>query len=298
MASAPPPVELLRLTKRYGRARGVADVSLQVETSEVFGLLGPAGAGKTTLIHLLAGLIRPTAGSSRIFGKDSWPGSGRLRRNLAFAPASVGLYGRMDVLEFLVYMAKLHGGVRKGRTEGLADRFELDLKIPIRILSAAERRKVALVQALMHEAPLLLLDDPTSELDRLAEATLWGLLREEKKAGRTVLMSSSRLGDMERICDRVAILRGGILAAVEDVESLRARRFREVLVTFRSPVDPRGFEIDGVTVLERSERRLRLGVRGEVNTLIRTLARHDVTDVHFEEPELTALSHSPQSGQG
>jgi ABC-2 type transport system ATP-binding protein len=299
MAPAAAPLELHRLSKRYGKERGVADISLRVEAGEVFGLLGSTGAGKTTIIHLVAGLLRPTSGSARIFGKDSWPGPTRQRRDLAFAPALVGLPERMDLLEFLLYMAKLHRGVRKGRIEGLADRFELHLRTPIRHLSAAGRRKVALIQALMHEAPLLVLDQPLSDLERPDDVTLLNLLREEKKAGHTVLISSSRLGDMERICDRVAILRGGLLAAVEDVESLKTRRFREVLVTFRSPVDPRGFEIDGVTVLERSERRFRLGVRGEVNTLIRTLARHDVADVHFAEPDLAAVSvNSEQAGHG
>lgn len=299
MAPGAAPLELDRLTKRYGKERGVADISLSVDAGEAFGLLGPGGAGKTTIISLVTGLTRPSSGSVRIFGKDAWPGTVRLRRDLAFAPEWVGLYQRMSLLEFLSYMARLHRGVRKGRIEGLADRFELDLGLPIRQLSGAERRKVALVQALMHEAPLLVLDDPTSELDRLAEGTLLSLLREERKSGRTVFMASSRLGDIERICDRVGILRGGLLATVEDIESLKARRFREVLVTFRSPVDPRGFEIDGVTVLERSERRLRLGVRGDVNTLIRTLARHDVSDLHFAEPDLAAVPvQSRQASHG
>ena len=282
----PLPILLDRLTKSYGKTRGVHDIDLTVERGEIFGFLGPNGAGKTTTIRVLIGLLRPTTGGARIFGRDCWSRPGRVHREVAFIPGDLRLYEQLGVMEFLRFMARLHGGVRRGRIEGLAERLELDTRRPIKHLSKGNRQKVGLVQALMHDAPLLILDEPSSGLDPLMEVVFVQLLREERSAGRTIFLSSHNLSEVERICDRVAVIRDGTLVAVEQVEALKANRVREMTVTFRQPIDPRAFEGDGIVMLERSDRRIRIQVRGDINPLIRMLARYDLQDLTFSEPSL------------
>ncbi len=282
----PLPILIDRLTKSYGKQRGIQNIDLTVERGEVFGFLGPNGAGKTTTIRLLIGLLRPTGGAAKIFGRDCWARPGRVHRDVAFIPGDLRLYEQLGVMEFLRFMARLHGGVKRGRIEGLAERLELDLRRQIRHLSKGNRQKVGLVQALMHEAPLLILDEPSSGLDPLMEVVFLQLLREERAAGRTVFLSSHNLSEVERVCDRVAVIRDGKLVMVEQVEALKANRVREMTITFRQPIDPRTFESDGIVMLERSERRIRISVRGDLNPLIRTLAQYDVQDLAIREPSL------------
>ncbi len=283
---APLPVEIERLSKRYGKRRGIENVTLSVSPGEIFGFLGPNGAGKTTTIRVLIGLLRPSAGRARVFGRDCWRQATHVHRDLAFIPGDLRLYEGMGVLEFLRYLARLHGGVRRGRIEGMADRLDLDLRTRIKHLSKGNRQKVGLVQALMHEAPLLVLDEPSAGLDPLMEITFMDLLREERVAGRTIFLSSHNLAEVEKVCDRVAIVREGQLVALEHIDTLKAKRVRQMSILFREPVDPRAFETDGIVVLDRGERRLRLAVRGDVNPLIRTLARFDVQDLSFSDPDL------------
>ncbi len=280
------PIEVNHLTKRYGRHRGVEDLTFSVESGEIFGFLGPNGAGKTTTIRVLIGLLRATAGQALIFGSDCWRRPARLHRNIAFIPGDLRLYEGMSVLEFLRFMARLHGGVRRGRIEGLADRLELELHRKIKHLSKGNRQKVGLVQALMHEVPLFVLDEPSSGLDPLMEVTFLELLREERAAGRTVFLSSHNLSEVEKVCDRVAIIRDGRLVALEHIDVLKAKRVRQMSIVFRQLVDPHAFAADGVVVIDRAERRLTLRVRGDINPVIRTLARYDVEDLTFSEPNL------------
>jgi ABC-2 type transport system ATP-binding protein len=284
--SSSPPIQLEHLTKRYGKQRGVDDITLSLEPGEVFGLLGPNGAGKTTTIRLLMGLLRPTAGTARLFGRDCWREPGRAHREVGFIPGDLRLYEGLGVLEFLRFAGQLHGGVRQGRIEALAGRLDLELRGQIKHLSRGNRQKVGLVQALMHEAPLLILDEPSLGLDPLIGVVFTDLVREERAAGRTVFLTSANLGEVERICDRVAIIRDGRMVALEAVDALKAKRVRQLSVVFRQAVDPRIFEGDGIVVLDRGERRLRLAVRGDINPVIRSLARYDVQDLALSDPDL------------
>ena len=286
MPSSSHPIQLEHLTKRYGKQRGVDDVTLSVEPGEIFGFLGPNGAGKTTTIRVLIGMLRPNTGTARVFGHDCWRRPAVAHRDVGFIPGDLRLDEGMGVLEFLRFAAGLHGGVRKGRMEALAARLDLPLAGKIKHLSRGNRQKVGLVQALMHEASLLILDEPSLGLDPPMEMIFTDLIQEERAAGRTVFLSSHNLSEVERICDRVAIIREGRVVALEGVDALKAKRVRQMSVLFRQPVDPRAFEGDGIVVLDRGERRLRLAVRGDINPLIRSLAHYDVQDLSLSEPEL------------
>ncbi len=207
-------------------------MSLEVAEGGIFGFLGPNGAGKTTAIRLLLDFIRPTRGKATVLGLDAQKDSLSVRRRVGYLPGEPGLYDHMTGDEYLGYMASFRGGADLTRRQELARRLDIDLRRRIRTLSRGMKQKVAIIQALMHGADLLVLDEPTAGLDPLMQHVFYELLEEEKARGRTVFMSSHVLSEVERICDRVAIIRDGSLALVEDVSTLMRRRLKKVQATF------------------------------------------------------------------
>ncbi len=221
-----------KLSKYYGSSRGIVGLGFEVEAGEVFGFLGPNGAGKTTTIRLMLDLIRPSSGRLELFGLDAQRDSVAIRRRVGYLPGDLRLYERLTAREQLRYFAALRGLDGLGEGESLAERFELELDRPIRSLSKGNRQKVGLVQAFLHRPDLLLLDEPTSGLDPLVQISFNELLREVTAEGRTVFLSSHILSELQRLADRVAIIREGSLELVEAVETLRARAFVRVEATF------------------------------------------------------------------
>jgi ABC-2 type transport system ATP-binding protein len=287
-ASAPAdiPVEARSLTKLYGRDRGVEDLEFEVERGEIFGLLGPNGAGKTTTIRLLLDLIRPTRGSIRVFGRDP-RSSPQLRRRIGYLPGDLRLYDRLTAREQLDYFAHLRGVASLGSAGALAERLELELDRPIRALSKGNRQKVGIVQAFMHDPDLLVLDEPTSGLDPLVQQTVYELLRESRAAGRTVLLSSHVLPEVQHVGDRVALLREGRLLLVEGVDTLRARARARVEVTFEAAPPPGSFdEVAGVVELERRGATIAFALQGQADALVKALARHRVLSLDSHEADL------------
>src|SRR5947209_13477256 len=210
------------LTKDYGAGRGLFDLDLEVHAGEVFGFLGPNGAGKTTTIRQLMGLLRPTSGGARIFGLDCWADSTAAKAKVGFLPGDIRLYEQLTGAEFLDFFAAFRDGHRadpRHRRE-LVERLEVETHRKIKHLSKGNRQKLAIVQALMHDAPLLILDEPSSGLDPLMQLGLIELLREEHAHGRTIFLSSHVLPEVERIAHRVAVIREGRLVAVEEVARL------------------------------------------------------------------------------
>lgn len=232
-------IETDRLTKRYGRARGIEDITFSVHAGEVFGLLGPNGAGKTTAIRTLLDLLHPTAGSATIFGLDSHRGSVAIRARLGNLPGDFGYGKRASGREALELLARLRGVASLDRAEALARRFRADLDRRLGELSRGNRQKVGLILALFHEPDLLILDEPTSGLDPLMQEEFLALVREESERGCAVLISSHELDEVERVCDRVGIIRDGKLIAVERVAELLGKTQRRDLVEveFAEPVE-------------------------------------------------------------
>jgi len=232
-------IETERLTKLYGSSRGIEDVSFSVEAGEVFGFLGPNGAGKTTAIRTLLDMLHPTRGSARIFGLDSHRESVAIRARLGNLPGDFG-YGRQACgREALGLLARLRGIDGLGRAEALAERFRADLDRPLGELSRGNRQKVGLILATFHSPELLILDEPTSGLDPLMQEEFLALVAEERERGCAVLLSSHELDEVERVCDRVGIIRDGRLIAVERVAELLAKtqRHNSVEVEFAEPVE-------------------------------------------------------------
>jgi ABC-2 type transport system ATP-binding protein len=244
-------IETEGLTKLYGAHRGIEDVTVTVEAGEVFAFLGPNGAGKSTTIRTLLDLIHPTAGSARIFGLDSRRDSVAIRARLGNLPGDFGYGKRASGRQALALLARLRGVDDLGRAEELARRFRADLDRPLGQLSRGNRQKVGLILALFHSPELLILDEPTSGLDPLMQEEFLALVREERERGCAVFLSSHELDEVQRVCDRVGIVRDGRLVAVERVEDLFARTKRRVTVEFAGPVelgDVRG--LPGVTAAE------------------------------------------------
>jgi len=286
------PIEVDGLTRFYGRERGVEGLSFTVERGEIFGFLGPNGAGKTTTIRLLMGLIRPTRGRALVFGLDCWRDAPTVKARVGYVPGDARLYEAMTGAQFLDFLAGFRPGLDPVRRKLLVERFEVELSRPIKHLSKGNRQKIVLVQALMHDPPLLLLDEPSSGLDPLMQGELRALLREERNHGKTVFLSSHLLQEVERVADRVGIIRDGTLVAIATIDELKRQRTRRMEVTFSAPVDPVQLAgIDGVQVLQtRDEGRwIELGVSDGLPALLRRLSELPVSDLVYAPPDLDSV---------
>ncbi len=285
-----PVIETVGLTKRYGAARGIEDVSLAVARGEVFGFLGPNGAGKTTTIRMLLDLARPTAGSARVFGLDARAQSLAIRARLGNLSGEFTCDPRVTGRELVRFCAAVRGVAGLGSAAELAERFDADLDRPTGELSRGNRQKVGLVQALFHDPELLVLDEPTSGLDPLMQEEFLAVVSEHRDRGGTVFLSSHDLDEVQRCCDRVAIVREGRLAAVEHVADLRGRAFHHVAVDFAVPVPVAELRrLPGVTDLAVDGCHVAFKLRGDLDTAVKEIARHTVVDLEVGEPSLEEI---------
>ncbi|HEY2716919.1 MAG TPA: ABC transporter ATP-binding protein [Solirubrobacterales bacterium] len=280
-------IETRGLSKRYGAARGIEDVDLEVLPGEVFGFLGPNGAGKTTTIRTLLDLIHPSAGSARLFGLDSQRDSVAIRARLGNLPGDFG-YGRTaSGREALRLLARLRGLGDLGRAEQLASRFRADLDRPLGQLSRGNRQKVGLILACFHRPELLILDEPTSGLDPLMQEEFLALVAEERERGAAVFLSSHELDEVERVCDRVGMVREGRLIAVEAVGELLGRARRRVSVRLGDHAGIADLRaLPGVSDLEADDGRVSFSVAGDLDPVVKALAAHRVLDLEATHPDL------------
>jgi ABC-2 type transport system ATP-binding protein len=294
-------VETERLTKSYGSARGIEDVTMTVEAGEVFGFLGPNGAGKTTTIRTLLDLLHPTSGSARIFGLDSRRESVAIRARLGNLPGDFGYGKGATGREALSLLARLRGMDGIGRAEALAKRFRANLDRPLGELSRGNRQKVGLILATFHEPELLILDEPTSGLDPFMQEEFLALVGEERERGCAVFISSHELDEVERVCDRVGIVRAGRLIAVERIADLLGKAKRRVRLELAEPVGLANLEaLAGVSELKVEGRRATFLVGGDLDQAIKAIAGHHVVDVEIAHPTLEEvfLSYYEEDGAG
>ncbi|MFI5593163.1 ABC transporter ATP-binding protein [Amycolatopsis sp. NPDC051758] len=283
-------IELDHLSKSYGRRRGLVDLSLQVRRGEVFGYLGPNGAGKSTTIRLLLDLIRPDGGRARVLGLDPRRDAVAVHRRVGYLAGDFVVDPRQCVDECLTFLANLRGGVPRDRISDLAEQLDLELPARIKTLSKGNRQKVGLVQAFMHRPELLILDEPTSGLDPLVQQTFLRLVTEARAAGQTVLMSSHVMSEVERVADRVGIIREGRLIALDTVAGLRDRAVRTMRITFAEPPPVDEFAgLPGVGDLRLDGAVLHCRVAGSPDALLKAVAQHTVIDLLSEEPDLEDL---------
>ncbi len=279
------------LTKRYGSARGVENLSFEVRRGEAFGFLGPNGAGKTTTIRTMLDFIRPTSGEVRIFGLDPRREGVRVHERVGYLPGELALYERMTGESFLKAFADLRGSVgpaANNRIHDLSDRLGLDLSRRIHDLSHGNKQKIGLVQAFMHDPELLILDEPTQGLDPLVQQTFYAMVQEEReRRGAAVFLSSHVMPEVERICDRVGIIREGKLATVADIGALKAKALRRVEFHFDAPVPAEAFErLPGVKDVSAHGDSVLLSVEGDLDAVVKEAARHRVVSLETREPNL------------
>jgi ABC-2 type transport system ATP-binding protein len=284
--SAPAAIETDGLSKLYPGGHGIAEVTMTVAVGEVFGFLGPNGAGKTTTIRTLLDVVHPTGGSARIFGLDSRRESVAIRGRLGNLPGDFGFGREATGRRALDLLARLRGAPSE-RADELAERFRADLGRPLGELSRGNRQKVGLILATFHRPELLILDEPTGGLDPMMQEEFLALVGEERERGATVFLSSHELDEVERICDRVGMVRDGRLIAVERVPDLLGRARRKVTVRFaeKSGVGDLS-RIAGVTDLEPGEDEVTFRFAGDVDPVLKALAAHHVTDLEVSRPTL------------
>ena len=280
-------IETQRLTKSYGSHRGIIDVDLSVIEGEAFGFLGPNGAGKTTMIRTLLDHIRPTSGRATIFGIDTTADPVAIHRRLGYLPGEFTLYDKLTGGQTIEYFANLRGGVDTAYQRELMDRLDVDPGRRFREYSKGNKQKIGLVVALQHRPELLLLDEPTSGLDPLIQQEFYTVIREAKAEGRTVFMSSHILSEVERTCDRVAIIREGRLVRVDRVEALRDMAHHAVEIRFAGPVPVSEFEgLPGVSDVVADDHVLRMRVSGGITPVVQAAARYELADFVSREPTL------------
>jgi ABC-2 type transport system ATP-binding protein len=275
------------LRKRFGRVQALDGLSLDVRAGEVLGFLGPNGAGKTTTMRLLMGYLRPTAGSARVHGLDCWRDSVAVHARTGYLPGEVRLWPKMSIRAMAAHLARLRGLDHDSGTADLAKRLDVDLDRPAGELSKGNRQKAGVLLALLGDPDLLLLDEPTSGLDPLVQAEFHAILRERVQAGTAVLLSSHILSEVERVADRVAIIRAGRLLMLESMAGLREKARHTVEVRFGSPPPAGAFAgIPGITDVRLDGTLLRCTMQGVVDPLIKALSRYHVVDLNSREADL------------
>ena len=283
-------INTAKLTKFYGKQLGIEDVNLEVKRGEVFGYLGPNGSGKTTTIRVLLDFIRPTRGSAMVFDLDARQSSVEIHRRVGYLNGELALWENMTGEDLLKYLGNLRGGLDWKYVRELAARFECDLPRRIQGLSMGNKQKLGLLQAFMHKPELLILDEPTNGLDPLMQHQFYDLLNETKKEGRTVFLSSHILPEVEKVCDRVGIIRQGRLVTVETIESLKSHSVRQLEILFTGTVPKDKFiNIPGVRDIVLQDNILTCTVVGSLDALVKAAAQFEVVNIISHEPTLEEI---------
>jgi ABC-2 type transport system ATP-binding protein len=281
-------IEIKNLTKNYGKSRGIMDVSLDVEQGEIFGFIGPNGAGKSTTIRTLLGLIHPSSGSAEIFGKNCTTNP-EVRKEVGYLPSEVFYYDNMRVMDLLKYSATFYKKDCTKRINELAEIMDLDLKKKIDDLSFGNKKKVGIVQGLIHEPKLIILDEPTSGLDPLMQQKFFELIAAENKKGATVFFSSHILGEVQRMCNRVAFIKDGKIIKLEKMSTLKESNYKRINVEVSSNIDKNFFKADGVSKLELKGNSVSFLFKGDINKIIKKLSETNVSNLSIDEPDLEEI---------
>lgn len=282
-------IEINNLTKTYGKSRGISDVSFNVEEGEIFGFIGPNGAGKSTTIRTLLALIHPTNGSATIFGKDCIASAPEIAKEIGYLPSEVFYYNNMKVIDLLKYSASFYKKDCSKRITELAETMNLDLNKKIDDLSFGNKKKVGIIQGLLHEPKLIILDEPTSGLDPLMQQKFFNLLKEENKKGTTILFSSHILSEVQKLCNRVAIIKEGKIINVEKISTLQENNYKKIKIEVQSDIDKDFFNINGVNNLDIKDNVITFLFKGNINLITRKLHEINILNIWIEEPDLEEI---------
>lgn len=282
-------IEIKNLTKSYGKARGIKNVSFNVQQGEIFGFIGPNGAGKSTTIRTLLSLIYPTSGSATIFGKDCNKFGPEIKKEIGYLPSEVFYYDNMKVIDLLKYSASFYKKDCSKRITELAEIMNLDLNKKIDDLSFGNKKKVGIVQGLLHSPKLIILDEPTSGLDPLMQQKFFELLEEENKKGATILLSSHILSEVQRLCNRVAIIKEGKIIKVDKISTLQENNHKKFKIEVKSETNDNYFKISGVTNLDIKGNVVSFLFSGNINFIMKKISEIEINNLWIEEPDLEEI---------
>ncbi|MBP7840383.1 MAG: ABC transporter ATP-binding protein [Acidaminococcaceae bacterium] len=281
-------IETKKLTKSYGKARGIIDIDLKVNEGEILGFIGPNGAGKSTTIRTLLSLIYKTSGEAKIFGLDCHKDKVQILKDVGYLPSEVFYYDNMKAIDLLNYSASFYSGKDcKKRIRELASALELDLNKKIEDMSLGNKKKVGIVQGLLHSPKLIILDEPTSGLDPLMQRTFFELIKEENKRGATILFSSHILSEVQRICDHVAIIKDGRIINTQKISELQENAYKKVSFTSNSPIN--SFELAGANDIQINSNNVTFIYKGDCNALLTAVNGQTITNVDISEPSLEEI---------
>jgi ABC-2 type transport system ATP-binding protein len=286
-----PIIDITDLSKFYGKARGIQHINLQIYEGEIFGFIGPNGAGKSTTIRILMNLIFPTGGSARIIGMDVIKETKKIKSMVGYIPSDAGAYSSMKVHEFLDFCIRFyHTEDGNHRISYLSEMFELDLKRKISDLSLGNRKKVSIVQSMLHSPRILILDEPTTGLDPLMQSVFFELLRSENKRGMTIFFSSHILSEVQMLCKRVAIIKEGKIIQLEDIDNLRRKQLKKVTIELDDHLNSLNFGIPGIeSVVLGPGNLVSCMYSGNINELVAFLSAKKILNLTIEEPSLDEI---------
>jgi ABC-2 type transport system ATP-binding protein len=281
-------IEIKSLTKNYGRNRGIDNVNLTVKDGEIFGFIGPNGAGKSTTIKVLLNLIFPTSGEAKIFNLDCVTDTTKIKESIGYVPSEVRYYDNMKVSELLNYAKSFRSNIDIDYVNELCKTFDVELNKNISELSLGNKKKVAIVQAILHKPKLLILDEPTNGLDPLIQQKLFNTISELKKQGTTVFLSSHNLTEVEEFCDRVAIIKEGKIVDVKNISDFAHKKVKRITLKLSDNIESEIKAIAG-EILEKEKNTLIFNYNGDINKLLAVLSKHTVQDLIIEEKKLSEV---------
>lgn len=277
-----------KLTKYYGKSRGIIDIDLEVKEGEIFGFIGPNGAGKSTTIRLLLSLIYATSGSAQIFGRDCVADGYEIRKDIGYLPSEVFYYDDMKVMELLKYSASFYKKDCTKRIKELSEIMELDLTRKIDDLSYGNKKKVGIVQGLLHSPKLIILDEPTSGLDPLMQQKFFDIIKEENEKGATVFFSSHILSEVQKLCHRVAIIKEGKIIRTDNIDNMSDAHYKNISF-ITDKVNKKEFQIDGVNELKIDDNKVSFIFGGDLNKIIEIINSKNIIDLTISEPTLEEI---------
>ncbi len=279
-------IELNGLTKKFSNGKGIFDVTFSIPKGEVFGFLGPNGAGKSTTIRHLMGFMKPSKGSASINGMDAWKDAAKIQEKIGYLPGEISFLDGMDGMEFLKLVGGMRGMKQTDYRDELIHRLQFDVKTPIRKMSKGMKQKVGIVAAFMHEPEVIILDEPTSGLDPLMQRIFIEIVMEQKEKGTTFLMSSHSFSEIERTCDRAAIIKDGKIVVVENIHDLQQKQRRLFDVTFASAEEAKLIRHSILDVVSVTENRAEIAVQGDYNQFIQALGDYQIRNIDIHEQNL------------
>lgn len=282
-------IETTNLTKYYGKHLGIENVNLSVEQGEIYGFIGPNGAGKSTTIRTLLNFIYPTSGNANIFEMDIIKETKKIKQIIGYVPSEVSFYDDLKVKELFEYSAKFYNNDSNGRIKELADIFEIDMGKNVADLSYGNKKKVSIIQAILHHPKLLILDEPTSGLDPLMQNNFFEVLKEENRNGTTIFFSSHMLNEVQKICDRVAIIKNGEIIEVEEIDKLRGKNYKKITLQLKESNKNISIDLAGTSEITVNSNIVKLLFQGDINELLKYITTLNIENVWIEEPNLEEI---------